>query len=329
MRPVIEVFANGKPVNGLFYSQLISATIRDQSGQESDTLTLVFDNRDYSVEVPAEGTVLDVLFGYDDGDLTSMGKFEVDTITSSGGEGGIILTITAHAVDMRKEMKEKSSESFEKTTLGKVLKDTFKAAGKTVEVAAELASIKIEFEARHDQSPYDFATRLADKYNAIFKPGGGVLLFVPRGSQSRISGGSMSAVNVDISECTSWSIETKPRPQYSKVSVKHYNAEKAITEIEYHDIGGEGPVRTLKHKARNKAEAKEMAKAEAARLNRARGSGSFTVPGRTDVTAEVDVIATGFGPIENGKWRCDAVEHRFDQSGYTTTIEVESPETPK
>lgn len=329
MRPVIEVFANGKPVNGLFYSQLMSATIRDQSGQESDTLTLVFDNCDYSVEVPAEGTVLDVLFGYDDGDLTSMGKFEVDTITSSGGEGGIILTITAHVVDLRKELKQKSSESFEKTTLGAMLKATFKAAGKTIEVASELASIKIEYEAKHDQSAYDFATRLADKYNAIFKPGGAILLFVPRGSQNKVSGGSMTAVNIDISDCSDWSIETRPRPLYSKVAVKHYSAEKAITEVEEYDFAGGGPVRTLKHKARNKAEAKEMATAEAARLNRARGSGNFTVPGRTDVTAEVDVIATGFGPIENGKWRCKAVEHRFDQSGYTTTIEVESPETPK
>lgn len=330
MRPIIEVLAYGKAVNGIFYSQLISATIRDESGQESDTLNLEFDNRDYSVEPPKEGTTLEPFFGYVETGLASMGKFEVDTITSEGGPGGIILSITAHAADMRKALKEKSSQSFENTTLGTVLKQSFKTAGADIEVDSNLASIKVEYEARHDQSVLDFATRLADKYNAIFKPGGGRFLFVPRGSQKKLTGGSMSAVNIDISECSNWSIETKPRPNYGNVAAKWYDPDKGETMIATHKTDDDGPTRTLKHKARNQAEANEAAKAEAARLNRARGSGSFTVPGRTDVTAEIDVIATGFGPIENGKWRCKAVEHHFEPSGgYTTTIEVEAPETPK
>ena len=171
---------------------------------------------------------------------------------------------------------------------------------------------------------------LADKNNAIFKPADGKFLFVPRGSQNKLSGGAMSAVNIHINQCSDWSIETRPRPNYSKIAAKWYDPAKGKTEIEEHKIGGDGPVRTIKHKARNKAEAKEAAKSEAARLNRARGFGHFSQPGRTDVSAEVDVIASGFGPIENGKWRGKAVEHRFEpSSGFTTTIEVEAPETPK
>lgn len=329
MRPIIEVLADGKAVNGLFYSKLISATIRDESGQESDQLTLVFDYRDYAIEPPKEGTILEPKFGYAETGLTSMGKFEVDSITSEGGNDGIFLTVTGHAASLRKKLKQKSSQHFDDTTLGAMLKKVFSKAGETIEVDGELASKKVKYEARFDQSALDFATRMADKYNAIFKAGGGKFLFVPRGSQKKASGGTVSTVHVHINECASWSIESKPRPNYSKVAVKWYDEKKGQTDTEEHTIGGDGPVRTIKHKARDKAEAKEQSKAEAARLNRGRGSGQFTQYGRLDVSAEADVIAEGFGPIENGKWRCKAVEHTFDDGGFTTTIEVEAPETPK
>ena len=48
-----------------------------------------------------------------------------------------------------------------------------------------------------------------------------------------------------------------------------------------------------------------------------------------DASAKADIIASGFGPIENGKWRCSAVENTFDEGGFTTTMEVEALETPK
>lgn len=329
MQPIIEVSADGKPVNGIFYSRLVSATIRDESGQNADKLTLKFDNRDYAVEPPTMGTVLEPKFGYVETGLTSKGKFEVDGVQSEGGEDGIFLIVTAHAADMRKELKHKGSQSFEKTTLGAVLQQTFSAAGASIQVDGELAGIKVDYEARFDQSPLDFATRLADKHNAIFKPGGGKFLFVPRGSQKKASGGSMAAVAIHISDCSEWSIQTKPRPQYGTVVAKWYDPAKGKTETEEHSTGMDGPAHTLQHKFRDKAEAKSAAKAEATRLNRNTGSGHFTMPGRIDASAEVDVTASGFGPIENGKWRAKAVEDKFDDGGYTTKIEVEAPEGGK
>ncbi len=64
MRPVIRVLAGGSPVNGIFYSRLISCGIRDESGQESDTLECTFDWRGYAIALPNEGAILEPLFGY-------------------------------------------------------------------------------------------------------------------------------------------------------------------------------------------------------------------------------------------------------------------------
>lgn len=329
MVPAIRALVDERPVNGKFYSSLVSATIRDESGQDSDKVTLVFDYGNYHISPPGKGSIIQPLFGYVGAGMTSMGSFEIDTITAEGGEDGMFLTVSGHAASFLKKMKQKSSEHFDDTTLGKMLQKVFGDAGGSIQVAGELASKKIEYEAKFDQSPYDFATRLADKHNAIFKPGGGKNIFVPRGSQNMLSGGVMSIIVIRRSECADWSIQTKPRPQYSEVQTKYYDPDKALTKIEKHKIGGSGPIRTIKHHAKNQDEAKAHSKSEAARLNRDRGTGHFTQYGRMDASAEADVIASGFGPIENGLWRAAAVEHKLDDSGFMTTIEVESPETPK
>ena len=330
MRPVIRVLAGGSPVNGIFYSRLISCGIRDESGQESDTLECTFDWRGYAIALPNEGAILEPLFGYAGGALTSMGKFVVDGYTSAGGPDGLLLTVTAHAADIREELKQKKTEHFDDTTLGLMLQKVFGEHGAQIEVDGELSGIEIEYEARRDQSPLDFATRLADRHNAIFKAGGGRFLFVSRGSRKKSSGGSLAPVLITRSECRDWSISGKPRPRYGKVVAKWHDPKEGKTRFETVDTGGKGPIRTIKSHFKNREDARQGAKAEATRLNRERAEGHFTQYGRVDATAEADVIASGFGPAENGMWRARAVAHSFERSaGFITTIEVEAPETPK
>ncbi|MEM7300916.1 MAG: late control protein [Pseudomonadota bacterium] len=307
----------------------MSATIRDESGQDSDTLDLVFNNREYEIAPPPKGAILEPKFGYAGGEITSMGKFEVNKIRSVGGPDGILLEVSGKAASVSKKLKQKGSQHFENTTLGSVLKKTFSAAGESIEIDGQLAGTAVEYETRNNQPALDFANRLADKYNAIFKAGGGKYIFVPRGSQSKPGGGTVAGITVDRFECEDWEIKTEPRPSYSKVGVHWYDEKKSKTELEEAETGLDGPTHRLPHKARHKAEAKALAEAEAARLNRKTGSGHFTQYGRTDASAEMDVTAINFGPIENGKWRCSAVENEFSDNGWRTTIEVEAPEKGK
>ncbi len=124
---------------------------------------------------------------------------------------GLLLTVTAHAADIREELKQKKTEHFDDTTLGSMLQKVFGEHGAQIEVDGELSGIEIEYEARRDQSPLDFATRLADRHNAIFKAGGGRFLFVSRGSRKKSSGGSLAPVLITRPECRDWSISGKPR----------------------------------------------------------------------------------------------------------------------
>jgi len=188
------------------------------------------------------------------------------------------------------------------------------------------------YEARFDQSALDFATRLADRHGAIFKPGGGKFLFVPRGSQKTLAGGAMSNVIIRKSETEEWSIEGKPRPKYGRVVAKWHDPATGKTQFENELTGGDGPIRALKNAYKTKEEAQEAAKSEATNQNRGRASGSFTQYGRTDVSAEANVIAIDFGQGVDGLWRGDNIQHVFTAGSggsFKTTTNVKAPETPK
>jgi phage protein D len=155
MRPRIHVLANSSPVNGFFYQRLVSATIIDKSGQQSDTLTCTFENRGNTIPLPNEGDILEPFFGYYETGITTMGQFVVDGHKIYGGPSGEFLDITARSADVRENQKEKGSEHFEDTTLGDMLKVCFGRVGAQIEVDPELANIKIDYEARFDQSTLD------------------------------------------------------------------------------------------------------------------------------------------------------------------------------
>lgn len=327
LTPKIHVLAGGKPVNGAFYQALKSCTITDKSGQSSDTLKCIFNSPNNSVPLPNEGDILEPFFGYLERGITTMGQFTVDGFTIEGGNEGEYLVLSARSADIRENQKEKGTEHFDNQTLGSILQQSFGRVGAQIEVDPELAGIQIEYEARYDQSVLDFATRLADRYNAIFKPGGGKFIFVKRGNQA-----NMKTVIITKSECASWSVEGQPRPKYSKVVAKWHDTETGKTMFEKEDTGGKGPMRLLKHPYRTKEEAKLAAKAEGINQNRNSASGCFEQYGRIDASAEATVKAVGFGQFIDGEWRADQVDHLFEAGsggGFKTTINVKAPEKQK
>lgn len=332
LTPRIIVNANGSPVNGMFYQRLTEATITDVSGQQSDSLTCTFENRGNTIPLPEEGDVLEPFFGFRETGITTMGKFEVDGWSYRLGPSGEYLVITAKSANLRENQKEKGSEHFEDTTLGDMLKATFGRVGADIHVDDELASIAIEYEARFDQSSLDFATRLADRFGAIFKPGPDGFLFVPRGSQKMISGGTMQPIILNKRDTDTCEINGKPRAKYGRVAAKWHNPATGKTAFETEETGGDGPIRTLKNSFKTQAEAKAAAKAEATKQNRGRADGHFERWGLVTATAEVDVIATGFGQSVDGLWRSDQVEQTFragNGGGFKTRINVKAPETPR
>jgi len=329
MRPQFIVQVGGSSPGSGFYSRLVSATLTDNSGDEADTLELVFDDRNNEIETPAEGKVLEPFFGYLETGLTSKGKFTVAGIGIEGGPDGETLRVQARAADIRDSLKERMTEHFEDTTLGDMLKEVFGRYGMEVAIDGELASIAVEYEARYNQSALAFATALARRYDAVAKPGGGKLVFTCKGKGASASGQQLPQIMILRGQCESWDFDLQPRPRHGRVVAKWFDRAAGKLKFETVSTGGKGPILSLPHTYRSQGEAKKAAEAEGVARNRKTGSGRFTLPGRPSAGAEADVIASGFRDDINGKWRAVTVTHEFSRSGYTTEIEVEAPEQQK
>ena len=327
MTPKIYVTAGGSPVSAMFYDRLIEATVRDEAGQESDSFEATFDDRNNEIALPAEGAVLEVFLGYVETGITMVGRYIVDSVRCHGDDDGEKVTITARSADVREDMKEPLSEHFENQTIGQIM-DTLASRHKVqAAVSSELASIKIPYIARIDQSTLDFATRIADRFGGLFAPKGGKFVMMKCGTGKNFAGLTIAPILIQKSDCSDWDITPHPRPSYGKVTGKWLNRKTGKLEFESESTGREGPERFLRHPLPSQDEAKHMAGSDAERLNRATGSGHFTVAGRASAMAEADVIPSGFRPEINTLWRAATVEHKFSDSGFLTTVEVEAPES--
>ncbi|WP_336798863.1 phage late control D family protein [Kaistia sp. MMO-174] len=326
MKPYLQVLADGRPVNGLFYSALKKATIRDEAGQESDSFEVEFDNAAATIALPREGTILSPSGGFLGQAYTSFGDFKVAgyEIGRSPSDGRY-LRMTARPADLREDLKEPLSEHWDDQTLGGVLGELAERHGLTLAIDQALASVEIPYLARVEQSAIDLVTRLADRYGATAKPAGGRLVFVKRGGTTA-SGQSLPAIVVRETDCSEWRIEAKPRPQFGGVRAGWLDREKGI-RMEERTEGGDGPFSMLRPLFATKEEAQAAAQSKLTALNRATGSGSLTLAiGRPSARAEADVKLIGFGDGANGKWRASSLEHVFAGDGYQTTVDFEAAE---
>ncbi|HCL63710.1 MAG TPA: late control protein [Rhizobium sp.] len=318
--PFIEVDVNGKPVSTDFYSRLVSATIRDEPGQEADRIDLRFDDEGNDIEMPEKGAIVTARFGYRDTGAQKMGVFVVEKTGIEGGDGGEFIDISGRSADMRSDVKEPLSEHFDDTTVGAIVSDLAKRHGFEAKVDDELAAIAIPYIARYEQGATDFLTRLADRVGGFFAPKGKKFILVKHGF--------LSPVTIDKSECESWRFDVEPRPLYGKAEAGWYDRKSNTLIFEQQSTGLEGGVKRLRRIFATQEEAKLAASSESGRLGRATGSGSITLAGRPDVMADAPIRTTGWRPEVTGLWRCAGVDHVYQET-YMTTIDVEAPEDGK
>lgn len=325
--PAIQIIIDGKEVSGPFYSRLIKATIHDEAGQSSDMATFELDDARNELEIPREKARVEINHGYKETGLRPGGIYELQSIKIKGGKKGEMLVLQAKAADLRRALKGTVRQAYENTTYGDIARQLAKRSGLTAVVDPQLDKIPIPYELQHDQSDIDFLTRLSDEHDAILKPAGGKLVAVQRGSGKSATGQELSPLVIRKSECEEWEIEPNGRVEYGKVQGSYIDQKTGDRIDVDHDTGLSGPVLTLPDTYADKDRAKIAARAEGRRLNRNTGDGFFKFFGRPEAMAEQTVMAEGFRPEINGKWRIQSVDHEFDESGYYTTVNIKAPES--
>lgn len=328
--PVLEIDVDGKPVSGVFFSVLISARFRDEEGETTDTISLRLDDRANAIELPRKGAEIAARLGYKERlPLRDKGKFKVQNIHLEGGDGGEFLLIEGKAADLRKSAKAEGKKHYEGKTFGEIVRAEAKAMGLPAVISPALDGLKFDYQLRWNQSHMDFVTRLANEVGGIVKPAGGKLIVQERGSGKSASGQPLDVIRIAKADCVSWRIDPEGRMQYGSVNATWTDPKTGKRKTEKMDTGLEGPALTLKDEYPDQARAKKAAEAEKGRLNRATGSGSFSLYGRPECKAGAPVEAVDFRPGIRGEWRATTVEDIFEAGGYTTEVTVKGKDDGK
>lgn len=322
MTPDFKIIADATDVTAAIRSRLMSLSVTDAAGLDSDTLELVLDDRDAALELPRTGAALEVHLGYKETGLTAMGRYVADEVVLAGSPA--TMTIRGHAADLRAQLKAPRTRPWDQVTIGAIVTTIAGEHGYTARVATELAQIAIAHIDQTDESDLHFLTRLAGEHGAIAKPAADMLLFVPRGQAKTASGKDMEAVTLAATDLSTWSVTLAERGKYAAVSARWHDA--ATAEEHTITVGSGEPAYTIGRRYPDEQATTAAAKARLAAFARGLGVLRFTCPGDVRLGAEGQVVLTGIRDGAAGPWILNTVTHRYDDSGYHCDCDGQNPD---
>lgn len=185
---------------------------------------------------------------------------------------------------------------------------------------------RIDYVARWEASPQDFATRLAEEHGATAKPGGGKLSIVVKGSGKGAAGEDLPPILVTRRGSLGWSISGEPRPRFGKVTASWHDPKDGRSKTVEASTGKDGPAHAIIHPRASEAEAKAAAKAKARELTMLTGSGHFVEIYDPARSAGAFVQASGYGDGIDGRWVSETIDTTFDKDGGAIqVINVKAP----
>lgn len=319
--------ADGTDVTENIRAALVEMTITDGEGEDADSLSLVLDDIDGSVEAPRTGAVLNPVGGYE-GQERDFGLFIVDGVSYDGWPQRI--SITAKSADAKKLAKQRKPKAFTREqfpTYGDIFADVASEVGISLQMSAELKAIANPYEARTEENGLEFLTRLGAKLNAGVTVKAGNLVVVPKGAGRGASGNSLDRIMVEAGKnLISYQVTENDRPKHSEVEATIYDRAKNKHEVVAESTGLDGPTFLMRAPFHDKDEAKRAAAAKAKDLVRAQAEATFTIDGEPFAQAEAWAEVSGCRPRVDGLWRVKSVTHNFSASApYTNTLQCEVP----
>ena len=321
MKPDFSITANGANITNLIRDRLLSLSITDEAGIESDKIELRLDDRDQKFELPPTGAELEVAIGYQ-GSLIKQGTYIID-------ETGIenppqTLIIHGKAANMLRQLKMPKTRSFYEITIGDLVKVIASEHGLTPATASDKASFELVNLSQTNESDLNLLTRIAAEHDCIAKPANGTLIFAPHAEAKTVSGQTLPTIALKASDLTSWQYRAADRGKYESVTAKYYDDEAA----QAHKVtaGSGDPALTLNKQFKDEASAWAAANAKLKALKRGKATIVFTLPGRADLMAEGAVALSGLRAGVDGTFTITRANHQIDNNGFTTRIDAEIKE---
>lgn len=321
MTPDFRLIANNNDVTERFRDRLLSLRVTDEAGITSDTIDIQLDDRDHRLEWPEHGAELEASLGYKETQVTALGAFIVDEVSHSGPPS--TMNIRGKAANMRSELKEKKSRSWDNVTIETIVNTIASDNDLTPRISLALGSILLLHEDQTNESDVHFLTRLGREFDGMAKVAHGFLLFVSRGESKSVSGQLIQPVSLDVSDLVSYRMTHADRGKYQ--SVRTYQQDSDAAEMVEVRVGEGAPTYTITHPSPTLEQATDKALAKLASLQRGTATLSLSLIGNPNLRAEGRITLGGVRSPVNGEWVMTRVEHSFGSSGFITTVEAEVP----
>ncbi|PIR37720.1 MAG: phage tail protein [Alphaproteobacteria bacterium CG11_big_fil_rev_8_21_14_0_20_39_49] len=320
--PNFRVIADSNDITAAIRRGLLSLSITDEAGFQSDKVTIKLDDRDGKIALPRTGATLDISLGYKETSLIRMGLYVVDEVSLESPPQS--MSIRTHAADMGQVLKAPVTKTWGKITLGDLVSNIAGKHGLNPRITDNLASFEIPHLVQTEESDLHLLTRLALAHDAISKPVNGNLLFAPKGEARSVSGLDIPPVTISRKQITSWNASFADRAKYGAVEGDWYDKDEAIKKTI--KIGEGEPVYKLRHTYDSPEVLIAAADAKLKQLERGTGSLEITTPGNPRLAAEGKLDIADVRSGVNGQWNIIRVEHSLDNSGYICRVSAEIPQ---
>lgn len=329
--PEYRLLANAADITTTIRDRFVSLRYTDCAGLESDILEITLADHlpDAPIALPDTGAELELFLGYDKS-AERVGLFVVDEFELGGGPAELVIRARAATYDKTKggksNLQSQKTRSWPKgTKLGAMVAKIAKEHSMEAATAKSLAAVVLPHIDQADESDLNLLLRIAKKYDAIVKPGGGKLIVAKRGEAKSVGGQDLPAVTVTPRDINpSWRMVQSKRETAGMV-VAYYHA---VKEAKRHQVKvGKGePVRRIKQYFPTQEMALAAARAELSKRERGETTWAMSMPGGMDMLAEAKLTLSGFREGVPTEWVITRVVHTLDAGGgWKTDVEAELP----
>ena len=235
MRPTFQIFAAGNDISSVIGERLVALEITDSVDENSDGISLVIEDAQGGLAVPASGTKLEISIGYG-GDNQRIGSFVVDEVHVEGPPD--LITIQASSTPFVSDragggassFNSRKSRSFEGKTVGEIVATIAGECGLISIVDAALSKIKIDHIAQVGESDSNLLIRLARKFGGVLKPADGRLVMSAEAGGKTISGAALE-LTLTPADVSSWRLSLGGKTQaVTAVKIRQHNYKTAAVK---------------------------------------------------------------------------------------------------
>ncbi|APR98591.1 phage late control D family protein [Wolbachia endosymbiont of Folsomia candida] len=315
MTPDFDIIAEGNQVTEALKKSLISLRITDESGTTSDEAEIHIDYGSNALELKGE---LKVFLGYKETGLLPVGVYTASEISIQSPPQ--TLRVRCHAANFKSSLKEKTSREWKDITLGDLVREIAQKHGHNSKVAEKFENVPVSYKNQTNESDLNFLKGLGREHDALVKPVGGYIIFIPRGEGKSATGKVLGTTVLTPKDVINWKVNFNVRNKYGSVIAKWYSYEKGKTIEE--KVGNEGSSYLIQDLYPTAESAVSAATAKLKQLKRSTSNLNVTVPGNPTLFAEAKISLSGFFQEIEGEWVVNRAEHILDSKGYQTIIEA-------